>query len=508
MSHTRALLLSLLLFGPASAADSRARDVVAAAIAAQGGEAKLKAIQNVQFDAMSIRYEVEQSERPEGPYIVEYHTMSEIHDQRNHRIRHKDQIQVPPLYSGANTWVANRDAVARDSGNAFTPASTSLLAEANEMLALAPERVLLTALESPDLHLDRNAVVGGVPQQVIGFKFNDSPVRVFLSRDTHLPSMVESSGALARNGPWAFLGDVTMQVRWTLWWMAKTGVRYPMQWNTSRNGLEESSTTLQSLRINAPIDDKQLDIPSAVVEKFRSQPPAPGLDSQALTVAGAQEIAPGLVQIAGSWNVALVDQGDGVVIIEAPISSGYSAKVISEAARRYPGKRIKAVVTTSDSWPHLAGIREYAAHGIPIYALGRNQPILNRVLHEPRTSKPDALSRAPRVPVFHFVSEKTTLGSGPNRIELYPALGAITERQMFAYFPEHRLLYGSDAFQKRRTGDYFLAQMVAEAMAAVERNNLQVDKFFMMHMGLTDWKELPAAIDKAIATDDPLGNTK
>jgi len=35
-------------------------------------------------------------------------------------------------------------------------------------------------------------------------------------------------------------------------------------------------------------------------------------------------------------------------------------------------------------------------------------------------------------------------------------------------------------------------------MAAVERNGLQVDRLFMMHMDVTEWNELQVAIEKAI----------
>ena len=494
---------SFFLLASASVAQpqpSRARDRVAAAIAAQGGELKLRAIHNVQIEAMGVRYELEQSERPEGPYVVEYQTLSEIHDHQKHRVRRSLEIKVPPLYVTSNAWVANREAVARESSSGLAPGPSSLLAEANEMLALAPERLLLTALDSPDLHEEADVTVGSVPQHVVAFKYNGSPVRIFLSADTHLPSLVESSGALANNGPWRFLGDAKMQVRWTLWWLAGNGIRYPMQWNMERNGLAEGVVSIQSLRIDAPLDEKALDIPSTVVERFRAQPPPTGLESLPLPAAGAAELAPGLVLIPGSWNVSLIEQDDGIVILEAPISSGYSAQVIAEAERRFPGKRIQAVITTSDAWPHLAGIREYAARGIPIYALNRNRPILDRVLHEQRASKPDALSRRPKAPIFHLVAGKTVIGRGPNRIELYPALGSISERQMIAYFPQHRLLYGSDAFQKQQDGAYFLPQQITEILAAVERNRLQVDRFFMMHMGLTHWKEPAAAVAKAVAS--------
>jgi hypothetical protein len=65
------------------------------------------------------------------------------------------------------------------------------------------------------------------------------------------------------------------------------------------------------------------------------------------------------------------------------------------------------------------------------------------------------------------------------------------------YFPGHHLLYGSDPFQKLDDASYFHAQTVSEVLHAVDREHLSVEKFFMMHMGITPWSELPSVIEKA-----------
>jgi hypothetical protein len=182
--------------------------------------------------------------------------------------------------------------------------------------------------------------------------------------------------------------------------------------------------------------------------------------------------------------------------LEAPISSGYSVKVIAEAERRWPSAPIKAVVTTSDAWPHLAGVREYAARGIAIYALDLNLPILKKMIDAPHTTFPDLLAKSPRTPDFRVVTGKTAVGDGPNRFEIYPMRGETSERQMMIYFPEHRLLYGSDSFQKSGQG-YFYPQTVWELVHAVEREKLAVDRFFMMHISPTPWSELGKSLANA-----------
>ena len=209
--------------------------------------------------------------------------------------------------------------------------------------------------------------------------------------------------------------------------------------------------------------------------------------------------------IPGSWNATFVRQEDGIVILEAPISSGYSAKVIAEARRRYPGQPIKAVVTTSDSWPHIAGSREYAAQGIPIYALDLNRPILERFLSASHKTEPDTLELSPRAPQFRLVHEKTTLGAGPNRIEIIPIRGETTERQLMVFFPEHHLLYGSDPFRRRPDGTFFYPQTVTELMDAVARAGINVNRFFMMHMGPTPWPALAESVAAAALRDTPDG---
>jgi glyoxylase-like metal-dependent hydrolase (beta-lactamase superfamily II) len=181
-------------------------------------------------------------------------------------------------------------------------------------------------------------------------------------------------------------------------------------------------------------------------------------------------------------------------VLEAPMSSGYSARIIAEAARRFPGVPVKAVITTSDAWPHIGGVREYVARGVPVYAVARTVPLLQRFLSAPRTILPDALAKAPRKPGLRLVNAKLVLGAGPNRMEIYPLRGETTERQMMVYFPEHKLLYGSDAFQKTPDGKWFYTQTISEVAAAVEREHLAVETFFMMHMGITPWQDALQAL--------------
>ncbi len=501
------LLASSCLAVPAHAIDQPAMALLHQALEAQGGEAKLRALHSVQFEASGYRNELEESERPEGPYITEFDTFSEMDDFTNQRYRNVTEAEVYPVFKSKTGSVVDKDVSMRLAGEQQAAGTPQQVQLTRERIALSPERVLLTALDAGDVHMEADIVLQSVSQKIVAFSLDDAPVRIYLNAYTLLPTAVDYSGPLARSSYWNFLGDVTMRTYYSFWWLAKGGIHFPMQWNIENNNLPDKMLVIRKLDIDAPLDEAKLAIPDTIRAKFDPHAPPNDLEKRPLgnPKAPAKELAPGIVLIPGSWNATFVRQKDGIVILESPISSGYSALVIAEAQRRFPGQRIKAVITTSDSWPHLAGIREFVAKGIPIYALDLNRPILERVIAEKRTAKPDALARAPKLPDFHLIHEKTTLGSGPNRMEIYPLRGETSERQMMVYFPEHKLLYGSDPFQQNDDGSLFYPQTVTELTDAVTRENLTVNSFFMMHVGLTPWLELPKAIAQAKAQNTPTG---
>ena len=208
---------------------------------------------------------------------------------------------------------------------------------------------------------------------------------------------------------------------------------------------------------------------------------------------------------------------DGIVILEAPISSLYMQGVIREANKRYPGRPINAVLSTSDSWPHTGGVRLAVAQGLPVYILDLNRPLLDRMMGAPHTIEPDALqiakngksrnaasttgdgaaSTASGAPNWKIVSGKIEFGSDANRMELYPLRGASTERQYLVYFPQHQLLYASDTLALNDDGSLYDPELMHEVAQAVQRENLQVDTVFAMHQGPIPWTQVTTALEKA-----------
>jgi hypothetical protein len=484
----------------AASASDEARRAVESALAAMGGEARWRALKSVQIEGIGHVNAVEQSERPEGPYIVSYEQTNELIDLAGGRMRRtvESRDTQTTQWTGRTFIVADGVASAVRGDKAF-PGSPLSLQEGELRIALGPERVLLNALAATDLRTGGETVLQGTPQRILKFTWRDKPVTLFLNARSHLPTAVETLSAHPYE-LWSVWGDVRTRVYYSYWTLEAGGLRYPRQLDTVRNDLHWRTFTVINLKLNPPTPDESLSIAEDVRKAYKARPLLT-LDTSPLGRPGRppHDTAPDVYSLPGSWDVTLVRQTDGLVIIEAPISSSYSTKVLEEAAKHFPGVPVKAVISTSDAWPHLGGVREYVARGIPVYALDLNRPILERLLAAPRTLNPDLLARAPRKPRFQIVSAKTNIGTGANRLELYPIRTETGERMMMIYFPEHRLLYGSDLLQKMPNGSFFMPQYVSEVMAAAEREKLSVDRVFAMHMDAMNWTDVGAAVLKATA---------
>lgn len=484
-------------------ADDPARSLILRALEAMGGESKLRDLKSIRYEGIGHIFSVEQSERPEGPWIANYLQVAEFRDLVNQRVRTTTKLRNGQLSDWSeNTQIVSGGNAAAERAGKYFPATSLQVASALQNLALAPERILLTALGAHDLKIGRETQLQGVRQRSINFSWNNVPVSVYLSVDSGLPTAVDTLSHSPYDHFWVVWGDYKVRTFYSYWTLEKGGIRYPHQLDVERLDRPYSSLTITKMQIDPPIEEKDFAIPDDVKQRAATLPKPVKIDEIPVGRPDkpAKEIAPGVTKLPGRWDVAFVEQKDGIVIIEAPISSGYSVKVLDEAKRRYPNKRIKAVITTSDAFPHIGGVREYAARGIPIYALDRNEPILRRLLAASYITSPDLLQSKPQKANLKVVSGKTILGNAVNRIEMYPIRTETGERMMMIYFPDHKLIYAGDLVQKSLKGGFFMPQYISEILSAVEREKLTVENVFAIHTDLTPWSELEAEVDNLIKT--------
>lgn len=468
-----------------------------------GGAARWRDLRSIRVESVGHQHALEQSERPEGPWITTYTQVSEFRDLEHDRLRrHQQQRGLwSSEWSGYDVVADTRSAAMQARGRTG-PAQRSQQRDAMDRLALSPERILLTALAASDLAAEGDTVLQGVRHEVVGFTHDGRRVRLFVNASSHLPAGYAAPAPMGSSFQQMW-GDTPVTTLWSLWSLEPGGRMYPRQRDVFEFGFPLESELVAGVEFDVPAPADSFDIAPETRAAFDAAADRglltayhPGV-SFGPPLPEPTELADGVITIPGIYAATLVAQSDGVVILEAPMTSAWSADVIAEAARRFPGRPVKAVVSTSDAWLHIGGLREYAARGIPIHALDLNVPIVRRLLTAPRERDPDALARAgasAATPAVRAVAGPTTIGTGPNRLEIYPVRGEGGERMMVAYLPERRILFASDLLQVQPDGTAFWPEYLTEIRDVIERNHLRPDTVFAMHTPPMKWSDAMALL--------------
>jgi len=293
-------------------------------------------------------------------------------------------------------------------------------------------------------------------------------------------------------------GDMTRRIEYSYWTLESGRLRYPRQWNVYENGQQREMRTVTALELDASVDEQTFAPLADVVEP----PPAAAAPPTRRTltpldVEEPEEIAPGILQVRSWWNVVLVDQGDAVVVIEGPLSSEYGGRVLELVEQRF-GKPVRAVISSSDAWPHIGGLRTYVASDVPVLTHPLNRPLLERLFAAPYHTAPDLLERQPRPAHVRGVAQAVQIGSGPNRMVVAPIGGEWSERMLMVYWPEHELLYGSDLVfpPNPRSEGFFMPVYLDELATAARREGFTPRRVIAMHAAPVEWSAVLAEIER------------
>jgi hypothetical protein len=464
------------------------------ALGAMGGRERLLQLKGMQLQSVGHTLLVEQSYR-QDPFISSYERDDTTLDLVNGRLRTEAKATWPESDQGQ----AESDAmliVGAEGGvyhakDGDSPCSLGDLNAARELLALGPARVLFSASQAADLRYAPAEPLRGTAHTAVAFEWRGVAVRLLLNPFNHLPDAVETTQQF--QDMWYFWGDVRQRIYFDNYKLVQ-GISFPTNLVEERNGIVWSSTQALDLKFDAPADATQFAMDAAAAKRSsESHGWSRPFDPEKST-----PLAPGIDLFPGAWNSTIVKQSDGLLILEAPISGVYTKGVVEEARRRYPGSPIKAVLSSSDSWPHIGGVRFAVSQGLPVYILDLNRALLDRLVRAPHALDADELSRMKQpIKPWNIVAGRTLLGSGANRVEIYPLRGASTERQYMVYFPQFRLLYASDTLALNEDGSLYDPELMHEVAQAVERENLKVDMVFAMHQGPTPWDTVMAQVQKA-----------
>jgi hypothetical protein len=457
-----------------------AHAVAHSAILALGGEDALAAIRILDMDIRGHELILDAFEQEGGPKPVEYDEIRHILDFEGKRTRLRKAVYIASERPGrVMTFVTAPDLAAMlfampDGNERTMPARKLDLMDGHETLALHPLRLLHTALAAPDLKRHADAVQDGRATHHLSFTWEGLDVHVHLDAATDLPYVTEVRGARPYDFSWAMWGDLTVRTTWYNWVQHASGFRIPYQWDIARNGMPYMSRMIVGMRVNPELEAGLLDIPDGIREAWDARESAgpPPLTERIQVADGVT------VVVTEFFPAVVVEQEDGLVLVETPISPASTQHLLMRMAERWPDKPVKAAVVAANALTQFGGVAALAEAGIPVYVSADSEPVFDALVAA-HTGRPDWQ--------VTYVSQPTPIGQGPNRLEVHPGQGVNTGRTLLAFFPEHGLLYGgSTLFPPGMTLTSSHARW--EIQAAVERAGWDVRNAFSMFMPLTAWE--------------------
>lgn len=282
------------------------------------------------LEAIGHNWALEQSERPEGPWLSGYVQRTEIRDYTGNRQWSESQRRDWnfPKWSPSVPLIVSGEVAARTNGQRWFPGQPTDVTAWTETTALAPERLLLTAKAAADLRSFPDVTLQRVRQNVVSFTRPGQVLTLYLNAWTRLPTALE----IIRNDHFGIWGDVVERRLYSFWTLETGGLMYPRQTTTEWNGLPSSDETVQTLNMEATIDDSKFAIPDDVKVAFAQAAARPsGMSSLTLDESRAVVLADYVVQFPSSFNVTVIKQPDGLVILEATTSSAFSKQVMAAA---------------------------------------------------------------------------------------------------------------------------------------------------------------------------------
>jgi hypothetical protein len=163
--------------------------------------------------------------------------------------------------------------------------------------------------------------------------------------------------------------------------------------------------------------------------------------------------------------------------------------------RLFPGKHPIALIVTDLAWPHIAGVRYWAALGVPIYTHRAAVSMIDSIVARHWTVDPDLLERAKKRRAPRIIPVTDTLRLAGGDLLLFAIDGVSSEVALAGFDGRDGLLWASDYIQDSRAPSMYLDE-VCHALVRVHKTP---ERAVAEHLAVTPWPVL-----RPMARCDPL----
>ena len=500
---SRAVLLFTFQIAPLFAAGSldaqtglastkRALALVDSAIAAHGGEARLRGLEDVTLRFRGKRWMAYQSETLAKPWTTQPTFADLVVDFRNNRVAQRRITRYPADFAFVSTVVNTPQ------GSFFWDSTRAGLGDAVRRFPAVAAWQHQARRELPALQLlqlrDRAETLrwlgerteGGMRLQGVSYAEPNGAVY-----DAWIDAASKRLASLdwMRDDP--VDGDQLASYVYSGYRMEK-GIPVPTRLVERRNGEVVREDSLD-IRIDTRPDDALFSAPATGFSDIENAPAA-GAEGEAV-----RKLADNvwlLQRLPGGNRVMFVAFRDYVLVLEAPTPQNAATAVLDAVHRTVPGKPVRYVAFTHHHDDHGGGLRPYIARGISIVTTPANRAFVEHVARTTHTLRPDTLSANPRAPVIETFMKKRVFTDGDMTVELHD-IGPTShvDEIVLAYLPKQRLVFQGDLLILPALGEPGPANMLtAEFLRAVERLGLDVETIAGVHGRVGTIADLRAAV--------------
>ena len=378
----------------------------------------------------------------------------------------------PEILSGPGaTWLV------RDTSLRALPA---LRATGGQARRLEPWAVIHDWRAGPSASVEGECVYRDYPRLVLARTAEGTHERLFLDPKTGFPVKLE------RREPHYLWGDVLVEYVWSNWLDVGGAMTAGSAFRVV-DGTPEVSRTVATGTL-VPLD-------SGPALRL----PDPSLVQTVVTPAFLEPTPPDTIRVSDrtfllknrGYTEAIALLGDTVYVLDATQGEARGRADSTWIARLFPGPHPIVVVVTDLAWPHVAGVRYWAARGATIVAHRAAEPFLRQVLDRRWTMAPDLYERlraAGRLPRWRFrgVDRSLALAGGALRLEAID--GITSEVALIGWLAGDRFLWASDYIQTT-SGP---TEYTAEVRSAVRRGGFAPERVAAEHLPLTPWSVFDA----------------
>lgn len=476
------IVLALVARPDTLGAQGGAQRLVRRALERMGGESNARGIASTTADFVQATFGLGQEETPESPPTVTVIAGRVVNDFARSRrwITAETRPAATPSGVGRQQSVlVAAVGVTDNNGTLGVDAPAAVAAQARTMRQ-QPHRLLLSAMDNPASVTPITArEFRGDLMDGARYATRDDTLSLWFDRHSGYLTVVEA----VTDDP--VLGDrhtTTWYTRWTpvgeLW--------LPRQADVMVNGRVAAQTRTTTLAVNAPIADSLFTIPDSLLARARQAPAGP-----VPMVVRLVELGPNVWRAEGGTHFSLVvEQPNGLVLVEAPQSAVRMRAVLDTLKSRFPDKPVRMAAMTHHHWDHSGGVREMLARGVPVVAHRRNGDFVRQVGRATKTLQPDALSRRSARPRIDVMGDSLVVGEGDSRVVLYELRTSHVEGMVGAYVPALRTLFVADVLSP---GAQLPALGSREIVEFARSRGLTIERVAGAHGGVANWADVERA---------------